>query len=65
MRKKSHTILNRMSLWQYALLLLMLLMLLDKTSPTRHRTAPSSQATKHESTDAPSTQPHRGLSVMP
>ncbi|MFM5228955.1 protein translocase subunit SecD [Aeromonas media] len=41
MRKKSHTILNRMSLWQYALLLLMLLTFAFYSLPTFFGEQPS------------------------
>ncbi|MFM5086372.1 protein translocase subunit SecD [Aeromonas media] len=41
MRKKSHTILNRMSLWQYALLLLMLLTFTFYSLPTFFGEQPS------------------------
>ena len=41
MRKKSHTILNRMSLWQYALLLLMLLTFTVYSLPTFFGEQPS------------------------
>ena len=41
MRKKSHTILNRMSLWQYALLLLMLLTFTLYSLPTFFGEQPS------------------------
>ena len=41
MRKKSHTILNRMSLWQYALLLLMLVTFTFYSLPTFFGEQPS------------------------
>ena len=41
MRKKSHTVLNRMSLWQYALLLLMLVTFAFYSLPTFFGEQPS------------------------